>query len=123
MAYLLDTNIFIQAKNEYYGFDLCPGFWAWLERQNQLGQVFSIQPVQAELIVGKDKLSKWAKEQGDTFFLSFDQLAGAAMAEVSLWVQHGERSKSQPFAMPLMFHISGLSRCCGGREPLLSYLR
>ena len=90
MAYLLDTNIFIQAKNEYYGFDLCPGFWDWLERQNQLGQVFSIQPVQAELTVGKDKLSKWAKDQGDTFFLPFDQLAGAAMAEVSLWVQNGD---------------------------------
>ena len=40
MAYLLDTNIFIQAKNEYYGFDLCPGFWDWLERQNKVGQVW-----------------------------------------------------------------------------------
>lgn len=90
MAYLLDANIFIQAKNDYYGFDLCPGFWDWLEQQNQVGQVFSIQPVQAELTVSKDDLSKWAKEKGDTFFLPFDQPAVAAMAEVSLWVQNGD---------------------------------
>ncbi len=28
--YLLDTNIFIQAKNLHYGFDFCPAFWEWL---------------------------------------------------------------------------------------------
>nr|WP_269633613.1 DUF4411 family protein [Pelomonas sp. BJYL3] len=30
MAYLLDANVFIQAKNLQYGFDFCPGFWDWL---------------------------------------------------------------------------------------------
>ncbi len=30
MAYLLDANVFIQAKNLHYGFDFCPGFWAGL---------------------------------------------------------------------------------------------
>lgn len=28
--YLLDTNIFIQAKNLHYGFDFCPAFWELL---------------------------------------------------------------------------------------------
>jgi len=27
MAYLLDANVFIQAKNLYYGLDFCPAFW------------------------------------------------------------------------------------------------
>jgi hypothetical protein len=27
MAYLLDSDVFIQAKNLHYGFDFCPGFW------------------------------------------------------------------------------------------------
>lgn len=88
MAYILDTNIFIQAKNDYYSFDLCPGFWAWIERENQAGQVFSIQPVQDELTVGTDQLSKWAKAQGNTLFLPFDQPASIAMSEVSFWVQN-----------------------------------
>ena len=34
MTYLLDANIFIQAKNLYYNFDICPAFWDWLDREN-----------------------------------------------------------------------------------------
>jgi hypothetical protein len=30
MAYLLDSNVFIQAKNLHYGFDFCPAFWDWI---------------------------------------------------------------------------------------------
>ena len=26
-VYLLDANVFIQAKNLHYGFDFCPAFW------------------------------------------------------------------------------------------------
>ena len=33
MSYLLDANIFIQAKNLYYGFDFCPAFWEWLVKK------------------------------------------------------------------------------------------
>ena len=35
--HLLDTNIFIQAKNLHYGFDFCPAFWDWLIAQNGTG--------------------------------------------------------------------------------------
>jgi Domain of unknown function (DUF4411) len=30
MAYLLDADVFIQAKNLHYGLDFCPAFWDWL---------------------------------------------------------------------------------------------
>lgn len=30
MSYLLDANVFIQAKNLHYGLDFCPAFWQWL---------------------------------------------------------------------------------------------
>ena len=29
-AYLIDLNVFIQAKNLHDGFDVCPAFWDWL---------------------------------------------------------------------------------------------
>ena len=29
-AYLIDANVFIQAKNLHYGFDFCPAFWTRL---------------------------------------------------------------------------------------------
>lgn len=37
--YLLDANIFIEAKNRYYGLDFCPAFWEWLQEKNQMGIV------------------------------------------------------------------------------------
>ncbi len=29
--YLFDANVFIEAKNRYYAFDICPGFWEWMD--------------------------------------------------------------------------------------------
>lgn len=52
MAYLLDSDVFIQAKNLHYGFDICPGFWDWIDMQRQFGTVVSIEKVRDELIGG-----------------------------------------------------------------------
>jgi len=49
MAYLLDANVFIQAKNLHYGLDFCPAFWEWLIANNNSGKVFSIEKVVAPL--------------------------------------------------------------------------
>lgn len=43
MKYLLDTNIFIESKNRYYGFDIAPGFWEWLNRAMTNGDINSIK--------------------------------------------------------------------------------
>jgi hypothetical protein len=87
MAYLLDANTFIQAKNEYYGFDICPGYWDWLERENTAGNVFSIDRIGDELKQGNDQLATWASARGKNFFLPLDSLAVQAMPQVSNWVQ------------------------------------
>lgn len=34
MPYLLDANVFIQAKRLHYGMDFCPAFWDWLIAKN-----------------------------------------------------------------------------------------
>ena len=34
--YLLDANVFIQAKNLHYGFDFFPAFWDWLVDRNRV---------------------------------------------------------------------------------------
>ena len=34
MTYLLDANVFIQAKNLHYGLDFCTAFWDWLVASN-----------------------------------------------------------------------------------------
>lgn len=38
MAYLLDSNVLIEAKQRYYDFGVCPGFWEWLTVANTAQQ-------------------------------------------------------------------------------------
>lgn len=85
MAYLLDANVFIQAKNLHYGMDFCPAFWDWLIAQNGVGHVFSIEKVGDELYAGADELSSWAAERGAEFFLAPDAAMLPALGTVSAW--------------------------------------
>jgi hypothetical protein len=85
MAYLLDANVFIQAKNLQYGFDFCPAFWDWLEGANAQGDVFSIQQVGRELHAGEDELAEWGEARGEGFFLPPDNHVLAAAPRVSAW--------------------------------------
>ena len=66
-VYLLDTDVFIRSKNQHYGFDICPGFWNWIDREHALGRVFSIEKVYSELLLGKDELSIWVKQRKGMF--------------------------------------------------------
>ena len=85
MTYLLDKNIFIDAKNRYYGFDICPAFWEWLTKLNKSEIVFSIEKVGDELKIIDDQLSTWAAKHGSNFFLSPDSSIQPAMDRVSNW--------------------------------------
>ncbi|MGH2879644.1 MAG: DUF4411 family protein [Solirubrobacteraceae bacterium] len=85
MRYLLDANIFIQAKNLHYGFDFCPAFWEWLGRENQDGKVFSIDRVRDELIAGDDQLASWADGHGPGFFLPPDDRVIPSLTQLSSW--------------------------------------
>lgn len=83
--YLLDANVFIQAKNLHYGFDFCPAFWDWLIAQNDADQVASIEKVADELYAGADELADWATARGASFFLAPDDAVLPALQTVSNW--------------------------------------
>ncbi len=85
MPYLLDSNVFIQAKNLHYGFDFCPAFWEWWGRGNAAGTVFSIEKVHDELIDYEDELSEWARRRSSGFFLSPGPSDLPSPARVSSW--------------------------------------
>ncbi len=85
MAYLLDANVFIQAKNLHYGLDFCPAFWEWLVASNAAQKVFSIDKVGDELDAGSDELSRWAADRGPEFFLKPDSAILPALGSVSAW--------------------------------------
>ena len=86
MAYLLDTNVFIEAKRRYYGLDFCPAFWEWLIKKNKAKTVYSIEKVGDEIAAGDDELSDWAAQRGDNFFLKPDEKLLSVLGQVSDWV-------------------------------------
>ncbi len=85
MAYVLDANVFIAAKNLHYGLDFCPAFWDWLVENNAAGLVFSIEKVGDEVRALADELSAWAGARGAGFFLRPDAAAVPSLAAVSAW--------------------------------------
>lgn len=101
--YLLDANIFIQAKNLHYGFDFCPAFWDWLVERNSAGKVASIEKVANELQAGDDELAKWAAARGDEFFLPPDDAVSSKLSAVSDWAR-GERY--QPGAVATFLQVA-----------------
>ena len=85
--YLLDTNVFIQARNLHHGFDFCPAFWDWLIAQSLAQVVSSIDKVADELLAGDDDLADWAKVRGADFFLPPDSPVVPALSRVSAWAK------------------------------------
>ena len=86
MAYLLDANVFIAAKNLHYGLDFCPAFWEWLILKNSAAELFSVEKVGDEIQGQGDELSEWAEELHSGFFLTPDQTVVSSLSAVSTWV-------------------------------------
>ncbi|MCZ7525600.1 MAG: DUF4411 family protein [Acidimicrobiia bacterium] len=87
--YLLDADVFVQAKNLHYGFDFCPAFWDWIDDQQRLGSVRSIEKVQEELVAGGDELADWAQQRGTELFLRPDGAVLPSLRAVSAWASGG----------------------------------
>ena len=58
----IDSNIFINAKNTAYAFDLVPGFWDFLDTEAITGTVRSSAMVYQELVEeADDQLADWIR--------------------------------------------------------------
>jgi len=116
MRYLLDTNVFIQAKNLHYGLDFCPAFWDWLIWMNAEGLVSSIDKVRDEIDAGNDELTRWARGPGSGLFPSTDAAVLASLALVSQWAtsQHYEPAAISTFFQSADYYLvaHALARQC-----------
>jgi hypothetical protein len=93
-TYLLDANVFIEAKRRYYAFDLCPGFWDSLFVHYTNSRIKSIDRVKTiEFQRGNDDLKEWASQRipGDFFAASEEPNIVTQYAEVIAWVQNQQR--------------------------------
>jgi hypothetical protein len=103
MPYLLDANVFIQAKNLHYGIDFCPAFWDWLIERNAADQVFSIEKVEDEINAGDDELSAWASQRGPGFFLRPHPAILPALGSASIWAT---RQGYEPAAVSTFLQVA-----------------
>lgn len=62
-TFLLDSDVFIAAKNAYYAFDICPGFWKGILLAHAQARVRSIDRVRNELLSGRkeEDLVQWVR--------------------------------------------------------------
>lgn len=68
-TYLLDTNVFVEAKRHYCGFSSYKNFLKWIDHMNSSKIIFSVKKVLEEInsYKGEDYLSKWAKKHSSIF--------------------------------------------------------
>lgn len=93
--YVVDSDVFITAKNRYYAFNICPGFWRSVIACHRDGRVYSIDRVKSELLAGRktEDLVLWAKDDvPDGFFCSVDgEQVTEKYTEIMQWVQRSPR--------------------------------
>lgn len=91
LRYLLDADVFITAKNTYYAFTICPGFWDSLIYHHQKGTVGSIDRIRGELLAGRETedLYQWVERQLPVGFFrsTHDEAVISAYTKVMLNIQ------------------------------------
>lgn len=95
MNYLLDANTYIQAKNQYYGMDICPAYWDWLDMQFELGTIASVEMIGRELRDGDDELADWVRDRPQHFISNDDESTQGIFAEIVQSIMHTDYNPGQ----------------------------
>lgn len=90
MKYLLDANTYIEAKNFYYGMDICPAYWQWLDWQFEQGIVASVDMFGRELREGNDELADWVRSRPEHFIHNDDPATQSIFQQILIDVMAGD---------------------------------
>jgi predicted nucleic acid-binding protein len=82
--YLLDANVFIEAHQQHYAFEVVPAFWDWLDQACTDSRVASVRKVFEELTGRDDELSEWVGARRE-FFLDADDQVVPSLTAASTW--------------------------------------
>ena len=108
MAYLLDTDVFIQAANMHYGFDICPAFWDWIDRLHHQNKIFSIPQVRNEILIGRGELIAWVSDRDSLFVPVEDGKTYESLALLSSWAEANyKRAYQEEFFAAADFYLVG----------------
>lgn len=92
--YLLDANVFIQAKRNYYPFDICPGYWDALCWHQKNGVILSIDKIWDELERGGDEIFTWAKDSFGKGSFVDSSISSEMYSSMVEWVQNQAHFKT-----------------------------
>lgn len=79
----------MEAKNQYYDFDVCPAFWEWIDCEHAAESLFSVQAVDDELQGHQDALSEWGRDRPD-LFLPPDEATIASFPALTDWTEQAD---------------------------------
>ena len=113
MAYLLDSDVLIQASNLHYSFAICPGFWHWIDREHAKGNIFSVQKVHDEIVTGNDALIHWAGSRKPMFVPTDDPKTYASLAILSSWASKYKMAAQERFFKSADFLLIGFAHAYG----------
>ena len=121
MAYLLDADVLIGAKNLHYGFDFCPAFWEWIVRHHAAGAVLSVARVGDEIRDRQDELSRWARQNLKSFFIPPSIADSASLGSVSVWVtqQNYDPARISAFFQKADYFLVG--QALAGRHTVVTH--
>ena len=98
-GYLIDSDVLITAKNSYYAFTICPGFWKSLLHGHSHGHLHSIDRVKQELLRGDrgEDLVQWVHQSvPKSFFVKSNvQDVVVAFTEVMGWATRHSRYRDE----------------------------
>jgi hypothetical protein len=72
--YLLDANVLIFAKRDYYPMDRFPEYWDWLLYQAECGNVKIPSQIWDELQEHDDDVRAWVREHREVLILDCDDI-------------------------------------------------
>ncbi len=117
--YLLDANVFIQAKNRYYDPAFCPAFWDYIEQLYNNGKVFSIDKVKDEIMEGHDDLLVWIRQLNNDFFIKTDESVIDQFGKINNWLyqQSYQASAIQSFQEDAYYYL--IARTLANKETVI----
>lgn len=83
--YVLDSDVFINAKNRHYGFDIVPAFWEWLDQAHADGRVFTVTACADEVMAVADELADWMSTRRASMALAPAANDASSLQVVSEW--------------------------------------
>lgn len=83
--FLIDSNVFINAKYFHYNFNYCKMFWDYLISLHNNGVVFTINSVKRELLAKPDEIATWIENEVPSSFFQDEMSSMSNYAKLMNW--------------------------------------